>query len=80
MQGNKLFCINCGICIINIDYYKNQICDKYIFKIKIIQKWFKRSKYANKNNRYNIILWKIAEYYMKKKYNPKKILEYVNLD
>lgn len=39
------------------------ICNEFIHNINIIKKWYK-------NMKRNKTLWKIAEYYMKKKYNP----------
>jgi len=42
---------------------ENNICNLYITKALIIQQWFRKIKR-------NKILWKIADYYTKKKYHP----------
>lgn len=44
-----------------------------IYYVNKIGNWYK----YNKKNK---ILWKIAEYYIKKKYSPNNILKYINLD
>jgi hypothetical protein len=66
-----LDCIHCDESI-NICEF-NDICDIFIININIIKKWFKSIKK-------NAILWKIAEYYTKKKYSPqsKFMIEYFN--
>ncbi len=49
------------------------ICDTFTDNINIIKKWYK-------NIKRNKILWKIAEYYTQKKYNPqnKFMIEYLD--
>jgi hypothetical protein len=48
------------------------ICNTFIDNINIIKKWYK-------NIKRNKILWKIANYYTQKKYNPqsKFMIEYI---
>lgn len=64
-------CINCddtaNVCELG------NICDIFIININIIKRWYK-------NIKRNEILWKIANYYTQKKYNPqsKFMIEYVN--
>lgn len=77
-EGNvddwKLKCMDCGdteeiyFNCIYCDEEPNvqelgDICNTFIENINIIKKWYKHIKR-------NKILWKIAEYYTQKKYNP----------
>lgn len=48
------------------------------YKINKIKNWYKKIKFL-RSKRYTK-LWEIAEYYTKKKYLPKNILKYINLD
>ena len=51
------------------EFYK---LNEFYYINKII-KWYKHHKKIK-------ILWKIAEYYTKKKYSPENIIKYINLD
>jgi hypothetical protein len=73
--------ISCTLCEdgIYIDDINDEICFIFLEKIILLQRWFNKQKY-NKNNKYNKVLWKISEYYMKKKYHPKNILNHIKFD
>ena len=79
----KLKCMDCGdteeihFTCINCEDEPNvgelgDICNTFIENINIIKKWYK-------NIKRNQILWKIADYYTQKKYNPqsKFMIEYI---
>lgn len=66
-----LTCIKCKSCIFDEENYNHlKICIDCIKKIIKIQEEWKRYKRMK-------ILWKIAEYYMSKKYSPENILKYI---
>ncbi len=77
IQGlNKLVIANCK-CLKDI-FTRNRLeIKRYLNRFKI-KNWLRRMLFL-KSERYKI-LWRIAEYYTKKKYSPENALKYLNLD
>jgi len=88
IEYNKNHCCECKLsyksihCCLHGSICRKLIYDKYngIYYKKIdycpcykIYRWYKHRKWIK-------TLWKIAEYYMAKKYSPENILKLVNLD
>ena len=67
----KLFISNCDN-FYNIDTIDNKKINEYLSSI-CIKRWYKKYKHFK-------TLWKIAEYYTKRKYSPENILNYVYLE